>query len=81
MSVSWPSREIRGPPRMSEGYSVGGRPSVGTERASAIELGVRFSTQPYPARTSPCDSQSYDAPKVCFSATVGEEPEIEVGLV
>jgi hypothetical protein len=33
------------------------------------------------ASTSPCDSQSYDAPRVRFSATVGEEPEIEVALV
>jgi hypothetical protein len=29
--------------------------------------------------TSPCDSQSYDALQVRFSATVGEEPEVEVG--
>jgi hypothetical protein len=29
----------------------------------------------------PCDSQSYDALKVRFSATLGEEPQVEVGLV
>jgi hypothetical protein len=33
------------------------------------------------ACASPCDSQSYDALEVRFSATVGQEPEIEVGLV
>jgi hypothetical protein len=33
------------------------------------------------ARTSPCDSQSYDALEVRCSATVGEEAEIDVGLV
>jgi hypothetical protein len=33
------------------------------------------------ASTSPCDSQSYDAPKVRFSAALGEEPEVEVALV
>ena len=32
------------------------------------------------ARTSSCDSQSYDALEVRFSATVREDPEIEVGL-
>jgi ABC-type uncharacterized transport system permease subunit len=32
-------------------------------------------------RTSPCDSQSYDASKVRFSATLGEEPEVEVAMV
>jgi hypothetical protein len=38
-------------------------------------------SKPWAARTSPCDSQSYDAPKVRFSATVGEKPEVEVALV
>ena len=28
----------------------------------------------------PCDSRSYDGLKVRFSATVGEEPEVEVTL-
>jgi hypothetical protein len=28
----------------------------------------------------PCDNQSYNGLKVRFSATLGEEPEIEVGL-
>ena len=32
------------------------------------------------ARTSPCDSQTYDALWVRFSATVGEGPEVELGL-
>jgi hypothetical protein len=32
------------------------------------------------ARTSPCDSQSYDAPKVRFSATLGEEHEVELSV-
>ena len=44
--------------------------------------------EPWVTRTSPCDSQSYDVPKsqrynalkVRFSATVGEEQEVEVGL-
>jgi hypothetical protein len=30
---------------------------------------------------SPCTRQSYNTPKVRFYATVGEEPEVEVGLV
>jgi hypothetical protein len=33
------------------------------------------------ARTCPSDSRSYDTLKVRFSATLGEEPEVEVGLV
>jgi hypothetical protein len=37
--------------------------------------------EPWQARTCPCDSQSYDALKVRFSATVGGELEVEVGLV
>jgi hypothetical protein len=32
------------------------------------------------ARTSPCDSQRYNGLKVRFSATVREEPEVEVAL-
>jgi hypothetical protein len=32
------------------------------------------------ARSRPCDSQSYNGLKVRFSATVGEEPEVEVAL-
>jgi hypothetical protein len=27
------------------------------------------------------DERSYDSPKVRFSTTLGEEPEVEVGLV
>jgi hypothetical protein len=38
-------------------------------------------SRPWAARTSPCDSQSYNGLKVRFSVTVGEEPEVEVGLV
>jgi hypothetical protein len=30
------------------------------------------------AKSSPCDSQTYNGLKVHFSATVGEEPETEV---
>ena len=33
------------------------------------------------AKTSPCDSQSYDTLPVRFSATLGEEPEVEVELL
>jgi hypothetical protein len=33
------------------------------------------------ARSRPCDSQSYNGLKVPFSATVGEEPEVELALV
>jgi hypothetical protein len=33
------------------------------------------------ASTSPSTVRTYDAPKVRFSATVGEEPEVEVTLV
>jgi hypothetical protein len=33
-------------------------------------------SKPYSARTSPCDSQTYNGLKVHFSATVGEEAEI-----
>jgi hypothetical protein len=29
----------------------------------------------------PCDRRSYNTPKVRFSATLGEEPEVEVALV
>ena len=36
---------------------------------------------PLAARTSPCDSQRYNALKVRDSATVREEPEVEVALV
>jgi hypothetical protein len=36
--------------------------------------------KPYVARTSPCTKQSYNALKVRFSATLGEKPEVEVGL-
>jgi hypothetical protein len=32
------------------------------------------------AKSRPCDSQYYDGLKLYFSATVGEEPEVEVGL-
>ncbi len=32
------------------------------------------------ASPSRCESQSYDALKVRFSATLGEEPEVEVAL-
>jgi hypothetical protein len=42
--------------------------------------GALSETNPYAVRTSPRDSQSYDALRVRFSATLGEEPEIEVGL-
>jgi hypothetical protein len=27
-----------------------------------------------------CDRQSFDGPNVWFSATVGQEPDVEVGL-
>jgi hypothetical protein len=37
--------------------------------------------RPQAAHTSPCDSQSYNALKIRFSAVVGEEPEVEVALV
>ena len=37
--------------------------------------------QPRGYRSRRCDSQSHDALKVRFSATLGEEPEVEVGLV
>jgi hypothetical protein len=33
---------------------------------------------PLASRTSPCDSQCYNALKVRFPATVGEEPEVEL---
>ena len=33
------------------------------------------------AKSPPRDSQSYDALKVRFSATLGQEPEVEVALV
>jgi hypothetical protein len=32
-------------------------------------------------QTSPCDSRSCNAPRVRFSATVGEVSEVEVALV
>jgi hypothetical protein len=44
-----------------------------TQALTALRL--RLLTQP------PCDERSYDALKVHFSATVGQEPEIEVGQV
>ena len=37
--------------------------------------------QPRGYRSGRCDSQSYDGLKVRFSATLGEEPEVEVTLV
>jgi hypothetical protein len=43
---------------------------------------VRFQTsEPYAARTSPYTVRTDEAPKVRFSATLGEEPELEVALV
>jgi hypothetical protein len=44
-----------------------------TQASTALRL--RLFTQP------PCDERSYYVPKVHFSATVGQEPELEVGLV
>jgi hypothetical protein len=35
-------------------------------------------SKPQVARTSPCDTRPYDDLKVRFSATVGEEPEVEL---
>jgi hypothetical protein len=32
------------------------------------------------ARISPCTVRTDDTPKVCFSATLGEEPEVEVAI-
>ncbi len=47
---------------------------------SELRLGSVFSEiQAVAARASPCKSQSYDDLKVRFSATLGEEPEVEVG--
>jgi hypothetical protein len=43
--------------------------------------GASQKSKPQEVSTSPCDSQSHDALKVRFSATVREEPEVEVGLV
>ena len=45
-----------------------------TTQSCEVLEGVRAVT------ISPPDSPSYDAPKVRFFATVGEEPEIEVVL-
>jgi hypothetical protein len=46
-----------------------------------VERGCSQKPKPYAARTSPYDSQYYEALKVRFSATVGEEPEVELTLV
>jgi hypothetical protein len=32
-------------------------------------------------QVSPCNSRSYNGLKLRFTATVGEEPEVEVGLI
>jgi hypothetical protein len=37
--------------------------------------------KPWAASTSPCDIRTYCGLKVRFSATVGEEPEVEVALI
>ena len=42
---------------------------------ASTALRLRLFTQP------PRDSRPYDAPKVSFSATLGEEPEVGVALV
>ena len=49
----------------------------------AKEPRVKSSRAAWPqvARTSPCDSQTYEALRARFSATLGEEQEVEVGLV
>jgi hypothetical protein len=41
---------------------------------AATALPLRLFTQP------PSDERSYNAPKVRFSATLGQEPEVEVEL-
>jgi hypothetical protein len=44
--------------------------------------GALSEANPYAVRTSPRDSHTYDALiKVRFTATLGEGPEVEVGLV
>jgi hypothetical protein len=42
---------------------------------------IREMVEAKAASTSPCDSQTYNGLMIRFSATVGEEPEIEVALV
>jgi hypothetical protein len=43
----------------------------------------RWSSQPAlsDARSRPCDSHTYNGLKMRFCATLGEEPEVKVGLV
>ena len=52
---------------------------------SAIRAGVVatfvLATRLFGRQVSPVDSQTYDGLKVHFSATVGEEPEIQVALM
>jgi hypothetical protein len=33
------------------------------------------------ARSHPCAIRTYNAPKILFSATLGEQPEVEVALI
>jgi hypothetical protein len=52
---------------------------------SAIRAGVVatfvLAAWPLGARSHPCTVRTDDTLKVCFSATVGEKPEVEVALV
>jgi hypothetical protein len=45
------------------------------------DLAVPISSRPQAAGTSSSGVRSEGTPKVCFSATVGREPEFEVTLV
>jgi hypothetical protein len=51
------------------------------DRASASWKERSHETQAVGSTHLPVDSQSYDALKLRFSATVGEEPEVEVVLL
>jgi hypothetical protein len=61
--------------------AMGRKDVVGGPMRSSAKKERSRKSKPQAVRTSPCDSQSYDALKVSFSATLGEEPEVEVGLV
>ena len=43
--------------------------------------GVVGEPKTWAARASPCSKQTDNTPRVRFSATLGEEPEVEVALV
>jgi hypothetical protein len=74
---SWPRRWWRRTP--SGGWC---ERAHNTRRRGQPSLGLpRYRDGAARLFVSPSDERRYDTPRVRFTATVGEEPEVEVGLV